>query len=338
MATRALEISEALDLPEEMVRARQALGAARCEMGDEGGLADLWAALRQGVALGLGEETVVTYGNLAYQLWLRDGPTIALQASTSALEFAEVRGFITESMWTRAGQLEALFDLGRWDEVLEIALGMEAWDQEEGGGQIRTFAEIYRGTVLAYRGAVQEATLLAEVFLPRVRIVHRVEFLAPALVVGATNELARGHDAMAVALVDEFLAGTVDHAGFRAQHLPQALRVLVAAGASRKDLLPTHPPANTRDRNSRATVEAIAAEARGDLEDARARYAEAGAAWLAYGSVLELGQARLGEARCASRLGDRDAAAERFSEARRWFERLGAAPMLAEIDAALAPS
>jgi tetratricopeptide (TPR) repeat protein len=338
MAGRALEISERLDLPEETVRARQALGAARCELGDEGGLADLWAALRQGVALGLGEETVVTYGNLAYQLWLRDGPTIALQASTSALEFAEVRGFITEAMWTRAGQLEALFDLGRWDEVLEIALGMEAWDREEGGGQIRTFAEIYRGTVLAYRGAVQEATLLAEVFLPRVRIAHRVEFLAPALVVGATNELARGHDAMAVALVDEFLAETVEHPGYRAQHLPQALRVLVAAGASREDLLPTRAPANTRDRNSRATAEAIAAEARGDLEDARSRYAEVGAAWLAYGSVLELGQARLGEARCASRLGDRDAAAERFSEARRWFERLDAAPMLAEIDAALATS
>jgi hypothetical protein len=239
-------------------------------------------------------------------------------------------------MWTRAGQLEALFDLGRWDEVLEIALGMEAWDREEGGGQIRTFAEIYRGTVLAYRGAVDEARLLTEVFLPRVRIVHRVEFLAPALVAGASNELARGHDAMAVALVDEFLEATRQHAGYRAQHLPQALRVLVAAGAQREGLLPTQPPANTRDRNSRATAEAIAAEARGDLEDARARYADAGAAWLAYGSVLELGQARLGEGRCALALGEREAAAERFADARRWFERLDAAPLIAAIDAAVA--
>jgi hypothetical protein len=278
----------------------------------------------------------VTYGNLAYQLWLRDGPTIALQASTSALEFAELRGFATEAMWMRAGQLEALFDLGRWDEVEDIAHEMEAWDREEGGGQIRTFAQIYRGAVVVHRGRVEEATLLAEEFLPRVRIVHRVEFLAPALVVGATNEMARGHDAIAFDLIHEFVAETAEHPGYRVQHLPQALRVLVALGAETGGLLPDSPPTNTRDRNSRATAEAILAETRERLEEARARYAEVGAAWLAYGSVLELGLARFGEGRCARMLGEREAAGTLLGEARDRFAGLRAEPMLAEVDAALA--
>jgi class 3 adenylate cyclase/tetratricopeptide (TPR) repeat protein len=335
-AEKALALAERLGLPEETVRARQALGAARCEMGDEGGLADLWAALRQGTELGLGEETVVTYGNLAYQLWLRDGPTIALQATTSALEFAEVRGFVTEAMWTRAGQVEALFDLGRWDEVDAIAREMEAFDREGGGGQIRTFAQIYRGAVLTYRGSTQDATLLTEEFLPRVRIIHRVEFLAPALVVAATNEATRGHAALATVLVDEFLLETQRHPGYRVQHLPQALRVLQQAGMAREDLLPSEPPTNTRDRNARATAEALLAEAHGDLEGARARFASAGAAWLAYGSVLELASARLGEGRCALALGDRSGAPGPLREARARFQTVGAAPRIAEVDALLA--
>ena len=126
-AERALKLAEDFELDEEIVRARQNLGAARCELGDAGGLADLWAALREGLDLGIGVGTAVSYANLAYQLWLLDGPAISLQVWDSALEFSQVRGFASEANWNKCGQMEVLFDLGRWDEVVERAREVEAW-------------------------------------------------------------------------------------------------------------------------------------------------------------------------------------------------------------------
>jgi tetratricopeptide (TPR) repeat protein len=336
-AERALELAEELGMEEEVVRARQNLGAARCELGDPGGLADLWAALRLGLERGTGASTGVSYGNLAYQLWLMDGPAIALQVWDSGVEFSQVRGFNTQAYWSRCGQLEPLFDLGRWDELVRIALDAEAWDREEGGGQIRTFAEFYRAMVLERRGRIQEAVLLEEEFLPRVRILQRAEFLAPALTTGAVLEHLRGHDAMAVDLVQEFLRATEQHDTYRLQFLPDAARVLAATG--RADLLETlladaPAPRNVRTRNALASVQAVAAEAGGDLAGAAASYEACAAAWLAYGSLPERAHALLGEGRCRRALGE-VGADERLREARGVFRSLGASPLAAQVDGLL---
>ncbi len=336
-AERTLKLAEELGVEEEVVRARQNLGAARCELGDSGGLADLWAALRLGLERGTGSSTGVTYGNLAYQLWLMEGPAIALQVWDSGVEFSQVRGFNTQAYWARCGQLEPMFDLGRWDELVEIALAIEAWDREEGGGQLRTFAGFYRAMVLERRGRIQEAVLLEEEFLPRVRILQRAEFLAPALTAGAVLEHLRGHDAMAADLVAEFLRATEQHGSYRLQFLPDAARVLAATG--RADLLDAlladaPEPRSVRTRNALASVEAVAAEARGDLAGAAARYEEVAAAWLAYGSILERAHALLGQGRCGLALG-RDGADERLREARELFRSLEAAPLVEQVDGLL---
>jgi tetratricopeptide (TPR) repeat protein len=42
------------------------------------------------------------------------------------------RGFEMQAMWSRKGQLEALFDLGEWDEVLEISERVIRWDESRG--------------------------------------------------------------------------------------------------------------------------------------------------------------------------------------------------------------
>jgi class 3 adenylate cyclase/tetratricopeptide (TPR) repeat protein len=333
-AEKALALAERLGLQEEVVRALQFRGASRSELGDEDGLADLWAALRLGTDIGLGEETVLTYGNLGLQLWLRDGPTIALQAYTSALEFSETRGFMLEAMWTKAGQLEALFDLGRWEDVVAIAHEMEAWDREEGGGLIRTYAEVYRGMVLARRGEVDAARLLAEEFLPRVRALNRAEFLAPALIVGALNESARGHRSMATQLIDDFAELTATTPGYRWHHLPEALRLRVAADATEglERLFPDSQPTCRRYEHSRTSAQALVAEVRGEVERARDLFAAAGAGWRSYGSVLELGHARFGEGRCLLALGLPDAARHRLDEARDRFGTLGAEPLVGAVD------
>jgi tetratricopeptide (TPR) repeat protein len=336
-AERALELAEELGLDDEVVRARQNLGAARCELGDPAGLADLWAALRLGLELGTGAGTGTTYGNLAYQLWLMDGPAIALQVWESGLEFSEVRGFSTQAQWSKCGQLEVLFDLGRWDDLVRIALEVEAWDREEGGGQLRTFADFYRARVLTHRGEVDAAVLLEEEFLPRVRILRRAEFLAPALTLGAILEHLRGHETMAVDLVEEFLRDTEEHESYRLQFLPDAARVLAATGRGDRlaELVAGEPRTpNVRTRTALATARAISAEAAGDFTDAAARYAACAEAWLAYGSIPERGRALLGEGRCRLALGEPEAVS-RLQEARGLFAALGAAPLMLQVDALL---
>ncbi|MGZ8611189.1 MAG: ATP-binding protein [Actinomycetota bacterium] len=333
-ASRALQLAEHLGMDDEVVRARQNLGAARCELGEPAGLADLWAALRLGLDLGIGIETAVSYGNLAYQLWLVDGPAIALQVWDSALEFSQVRAFATEEYWSKCGRLEVLFDLGRWDEVVATAREIEAWDREPGGGQMKTFAEFYRAMVLARRGEIQAAVLLEEEFLPRVRILQRAEFLAPALTLGALLEHMRGHETMAVELVEEFLRVMREHDSYRLQFLPDAARVLVANG--RLDRLEPLVAGDvvarsTRTRHGLETARAVAAEARGDLEDAVRRYAACAAAWLSYGSIPERAHALLGEGRCRLATGDPEAG-KRLRAAREAYETLGARPMAAEVD------
>ena len=121
LAGKALALAERLGLQDEVVRARQFRGSALCELGNADGVNDLREAVRMGLELGLGEETALAYGNLAYQLWLREGPAESLAVWQKAAEFAQQRGFEMQAMWSRNGQLEALFDLGRWDEVLEIS-------------------------------------------------------------------------------------------------------------------------------------------------------------------------------------------------------------------------
>jgi class 3 adenylate cyclase/tetratricopeptide (TPR) repeat protein len=336
-AERTLRLAEDLGMEEEVVRARQNLGAARCELGDAGGLADLWAALRLGLDLGIGVETAVSYGNLAYQLWLLDGPAISLQVWDSAVEFAHVRGFSTEEYWSKCGQLEALYDLGEWDRVLETARDIEAWDREEGGGQMRTFAQFYRAIVLARRGELQAAVLVEEEFLPRVRILQRAEFLAPALTFGAVLEHIRGHDSTAADLLEEFARVTETHASYRLQFLPDAARVLAECGHVDRigELLEAEDRALTaRTHHAVATAGAILAEARGDHAGAAERYAACATAWLGYGSLPERAFALLGEGRCRRAIGD-PAAEATLRSARDVFEALGASPMISAVDGLL---
>jgi class 3 adenylate cyclase/tetratricopeptide (TPR) repeat protein len=339
-AERALALAERFHLEEEIVRARQNLGAARCELGDAGGLADLWAALRQGLEMGIGVGTAVSYGNLAYQLWLLDGPAISLQVWDSAVEFSRIRGFASELHWNKCGQMEVLFDLGRWDELNDRALEVEAWDTEEGGGQLRTFAAFSRAKVLTERGDLQAAVLLEEEFLPRVRILQRPEFIAPALSLSASLEHRRGHDSMAAALIDEYIAATEDHDGFRLQFLPDVARVLAALGeVDRLEALvrARHRIRNVRTEIALETCHAILAEARDERRRAAGAYADVARRWLRYGSIPERALALLGEGRCLRHLGEQDAD-DRLRMARDLFASLGASNAVEGTDAVLGAS
>jgi hypothetical protein len=74
-ADKALALVDELGgLPEERLRALDARGVARGDLGDLGGMEDLRAALAVGLEIGAGYDTAVVYNNLIEPLWLSEGP------------------------------------------------------------------------------------------------------------------------------------------------------------------------------------------------------------------------------------------------------------------------
>jgi hypothetical protein len=73
-------------------------------------------------------------------------------------------------------------------------------------------------------------------------------------------------------------------------------------------------------------------ESQGSLQEAAGLFAEAAQLWAAFPHVLEHGYALLGLGRCLLQGGYAAAARRSLQEARDVFNRLGANPLLAQVD------
>jgi len=336
---KALALAQELGLDAEAIRARQLRGLARCQLGDlDEGLADLREALRLSLDLGLGNETIRSYGNLGDWVWVAEGPARGLEVKRAGIEFGERRGLTLPVMWAKAETLWPLFDLGQWDELLRIAGDLIEWDRRQGGGQVAVVALTYTACVLACRGQLDQAHALAQEFLPRSREIRDPQVLVPAVAVVALIEHGRGNQATTVRLIEEMEEVTRHRPVFRARHLPEALRMSVAAGALElaERLLENGGHRAARHEYSELAGRAVLTEARGRLDEASALYAEVAVRWSSYGFVLEHGQAALGAGRCLVGLDRRQEAAAHLLDARKAFDGLRSEPLLAEADRILA--
>jgi class 3 adenylate cyclase/tetratricopeptide (TPR) repeat protein len=336
---KALALSQDLGLDPEAIRARQLRGLARCQLSDlVAGLADLREALRLSLDLGLGNETIRSYGNLGDWVWVVEGPARGLDVKRAGIEFGERRGLTLPVMWAKAETLWPLFDLGQWDELLRIAGDLIEGDRRQGGGQVSVVALTYMAYVLACRGELGQAHALAEEFLPRSREIRDPQVLVPAVAVVSLIEHTRGNHLTAVRLIEEIEELTRDRPVFRSRHLPEALRVSVAADAIplAERLLEGNVHRAARHQYSVLAGRAVLTEAQGRHDAASALYAEVAEHWASYGFALEHGHAALGAGRCLVGAGRRHEAAAHLVEARRTFDALRAAPLLAEADRLLA--
>jgi tetratricopeptide (TPR) repeat protein len=336
---RALTLAQELGLEAEAIRARQLRGLARCQLSDlVGGLADLREALRLSLDLGLGNETIRSYGNLGDWVWAAEGPARGLDVKRTGIEFGERHGLTLPVMWAKAETLWPLFDLGHWDELLRIAGDLVEWDRRQGGGQVTVVALTYMAYVLVCRGELHQAHGLAEEFLPRAREIRDPQVLVPAVAVVSLIEHTRGNHGTTVRLIEEIEEITRDRPVFRSRHLPEAIRVCVAAGAIglAERLLEGDGHRAARHQHSVLAGHAVLTEARDRPEEASALYAEAAERWMTYGFALERGQAALGAGRCLVALGRHDEATAHLVEARSTFDTLGAKPLLAGADRVLA--
>jgi class 3 adenylate cyclase/tetratricopeptide (TPR) repeat protein len=334
-AGKALVVAEELGLTLETVRARQFRGVPRALLGDLGGIQDLREALQTSIENGLSLEAVRAHANLGEVVWLNEGPAKGLEISRAGIEFGERRGIVALAMWIKGQTLWALFDLGRWDELIHIADELISWESVHGRSYFGVMALSYKAQVLLRRGAVDEARSLIEEALPRARGIDDPQVLAPGLAVAALVEQARGRFSDAVALVEELAATRGDV--YRANHMADAVRIYCAS-----DRLPRARQffdgllvAMSRHRHALVTVEAIISEAEEQAERAAQLYAEAAERWSDYGFLLERALSLLGRGRCLVALGRTGDAAEALQQAREIFVDLGARPLVLETDALL---
>jgi class 3 adenylate cyclase/tetratricopeptide (TPR) repeat protein len=336
-SSKALRLGEELGIHEVAVNARQFRGGARCELGDMGGLDDLRQALHMSLEYGLGHETVRAHTNLGEWIWLTEGPARGLEVMRAGIDFGERRGMTGPVMRLKGDSLRVLLDSGEWDELLRVADELIAWDRQHGGSYSGVMALSSRAQVLGLRGRLDEAKELKNEFLPRAREIADPQILFPALAIGSQIDVSLGDGAAARRLLQEFdhITGGSPHHRTLQMHLVARACIGVTAAELGRRLLEGCSPIATRHRCCLLMAEATLAEAEGRLEPALDQYDQAAERWTEYGHVLERGQAHLGAGRCLLGLGRPTEARAKLRKAREVCQKLGAGPLVSEVDAHL---
>jgi class 3 adenylate cyclase/tetratricopeptide (TPR) repeat protein len=334
IADRAIVLAKELGLPEP-ARALGFRGAARASVGDAGGLEDMRRALDTAITQGLGREAAVLHTNFALSLGPIEGSRARLAGLREGAAFAERRG-IEEFVLAFATQtVEALVDLGSYEEAAALTRDLvrrleeaeDVWDLL----QLRS-TEI---RLLTRLGKHAEAAPLANWSVERARAFADPPLLALALPPAAALRIAIGDAAAALALLAELeRTPSVRDAPDYATNLPEAVRTALAGGNAElavrlpEALLASYP----LHEHALTTAKALLAEHGGKYAEAGERFADAAARWEQFEVPWERAHALLGHGRCLLAIGRTAEAVERFHEAREVFVRLGALPLLREVD------
>ena len=332
-AQRGLDLLEDAT-PDIRSRALTIRGIARFHLGDvAAGMGDLEEALRVASEEAASVHRLLTcYVNLADHTWFVQGPAAGEEVYRKGIDHVGARG--GEVTWLKAETMWTGFEVGDWDRVLTTAA--ELLDQYEGiQAQHVPLAHSYQALVHVWRGEVGEAKRLIDLALPPLREIVDVQVLAPALVISARIDLARGERAAARRSLDEYIEVTEGTSPiYRSFNLPDSVRLMAELGdltAAGELARGSEAPA-LRSALGSAAAEAILTEARGDHEAALEKYRDVAGRWHDFGHVLEEALARYRAARCLAALDRDDEAEPLIAAAREAFERLGAQHMIAEIE------
>jgi tetratricopeptide (TPR) repeat protein len=262
-----------------------------------------------------------------YLLWITEGPIPALEDARTGIELSESRGNVELAMAIRVSMLGPLFDLGKWDQVVETAEYVAKWSRANGEQYFAVLADSMKARVGLLRGALDEAAVLAASVLSPAREIGDQQVLVPVLSVAALVELARGNDQTALQHVSGVVDATREAAWQRAVHLTDLVHVAVSCneiplGGKLLDGIQSSP---LRHRLSLLTSRGMLEEARGNLEKAGKLYEDAAEGWRDYGFTFEVGRALLLRSRCLLALGRTDGT-HSLDQARRTFEELKARP------------
>jgi tetratricopeptide (TPR) repeat protein len=338
-AQKAIDLADTLERPELKVRPLQARGWSRWDAGDvAGALEDLSASVELGVARGYPGETAVGYNNYAGARWVAEGAAAGLETWTEGMAFSTRRGMDGTRLWSLGESAVALYDLGRWDEVIAVADEVDREAKTRSWSQITGFADPMHARILFYRGDLAGAAAISTDNLQAARAAGDPQLVIPALELVGLVAVAEGR-------VDEARMALLDVERITAETGPLVVSVapeLIRIACATRDLdLARRLLDASVARPGRTGIifvmgRATIAEAEGRSEEALADFTDAGDRWAEYGSVPERGFALIGQGRCLIKLGRAAEADEPLRTARDLFAGLGAVRPLAEIDDLLA--
>ena len=336
-ANAAIEMAEQQGAAEYLAAGLQYRGVARTDLGDIGGLDDLGESLARSREAGRAFDTAIGHLNLAGATSVYVSAPEGLEQYEITRAFEEAHGLRGPVMWSRAESTWVLYDLGRWDEVIEITDELAAVAGGLGIEQPKMLGLPFRALVLERRGDATGARAVVDELLPGARTAADLQLLAPALAVASLVSApitgAGRHD-----LVRELLEATRGRSDrYRAQFLPELTRMCAATNALylARELADRLTVEIGRVGCCRVAAAAALAEAEGRPRDALALHEQAASRWASYGSVPGRADALLGQARCLAALGrERD---QPLTEAQDLFASMRDTTGLAEVDELLRP-
>jgi len=327
---RSLELATKLEVGWLESRALSYRGVARCFLGDAGGLHDLRRALGVAESHGSSREHALALLVRAEVEWATEGPVVALETVREGGDLAERRGLLDMALWFDALSLGPLFDVGAWDELLQVADDVLRRSRDAGGDYAAGLAQPWLAQVLLWRGRRGEAADAASESMARSAHIRDAQVLVPAEVAAALVAVREDRGQEAIRIVEELeREAEVSLAWYRENFLADLVRVCAATDSvplARRLIDGARVTAQRHDL-SLLSAKAALEETLGNLEAAADLYEQVVEGWTRYGHQLETGIALLGASRCRSGLGapeprDHDRRAEEI------FAALGAAPPL----------
>jgi class 3 adenylate cyclase len=342
---RAYPVIREFGSAHELAVLLQMRGQARIDLGDvEGGLEDAREGLRVAAEGAPAAFAVAAHVNVGDHVWFTEGPVAGQRFYEAGIELSDRRGAGRSGDWARMQTMWTRYDLGEWDDLLEIGervLANDPLGKDAMADQLSVLAETWRRDVLLHRRGPGEPPVddaVEGTLLQRARSIVDGQVVTPVFRVAALERLARGDVTGARALVEEADDLLRARPGFRSWLLDWASRVCRADGAGDllRSLIGRGIEHMARDANSMTSARASLAEIEGDHASALEFYESAASSWAAFPSVLEHGLALGGSGRCLLALGRPGEAAGHLRTARDRFASLRAAPLVAEVDELLA--
>jgi class 3 adenylate cyclase len=333
LVERGIAIAREFGDTEGYARGLVIRGSALTQMGVLDAISDVEEALRIELDRGKAMSAMRTYNNLATFMISTGDALAGLEVIEDAIDYGTQRGLVGEVDWSQLTRCEALYPLGRWDE-LDAVVASYREDEQIKETQTSVGLASFGALVDFHRGDVSAAWRTWQTVVAAGHEVQDPQILVPALGLGTMIAAAAGDRATAQSLADEFVSFALDHPVFLTGFLLQASAPMIELGMA-DSVSRLLQAADDSGEWSKALLNGVAAK----LAAADGRHAEALELWTELivaadqrALVLPATEARINAVPSALALGHDDDAAAMLNAATEAADALRAERLLDQIE------